>query len=304
MPAGRMHADEADIDAPLVRRLIATQFPEWADLPVEGIPSAGTDNAIFRLGPSLAVRLPRVERATGQADKEQAWLPRLAPLLPLTIPQPLVKGVPGEGYPWAWSVHRWIDGETAAPGLITDPHHSAVALGRFVVALQQADPDGGPAPGAHSSFRGGPLAWRDAPTRAAIASLGGTLDTRAATAAWDVALLTQAWDGPPVWVHGDLQAGNLLAADGELVAVIDFGCLAVGDPAGDAMAGWTYFSAETRNAFRAELAVDDATWARGRGWALSFGLIALPYYRGSNPVLADIAQRAIDEVLEDHRRGG
>jgi aminoglycoside phosphotransferase (APT) family kinase protein len=148
-----------------------------------------------------------------------------------------------------------------------------------------------------------PLATRDASTRAAIAALGGMIDTEAATAAWEAALQAPVWDAPPVWIHGDLQSGNLLAVEGRLSAVIDFGCLAVGDPACDVMVAWTLFSAETRPAFRAALPVDDATWARGRGWALSTGLIALPYYHITNPVLAGIARRAIAEVLADHARG-
>src|SRR5262249_28626931 len=120
------------------------------------------------------------------------------------------------------------------------------------------------------------------------------------TAAWDAALQAPAWCGAPVWLHGDLQLGNLLAVKGRLSAVIDFGCLGVGDPACDVMTAWLYLAAENRDVFRAALAADDATWARGRGWALSVGLIALPYYQNTNPVLAGIARRAINEALADH----
>ena len=264
--------------------------------------SAGTDNAIYRLGDDMAVRLPRIHWATGQVEKEHEWLPRLAPLLPLAIPVPLAKGMPGEGYPWHWSVYRWLEGENATIERIADPRQAATDLAQFIAALQRIDPTGGPPPGAHNSFRGVPLAMRDAPTRAAIAALRGTLDTDAVTAAWEAALRAPAWRGPPVWIHGDLQSGNLLAQRGRLSAVIDFGCLGVGDPACDLMVAWTLFSAETRDVFRAALPVDDATWARGRGWALSVGLIALPYYQNTNPVLAGIARRAIDEVLADHER--
>jgi aminoglycoside phosphotransferase (APT) family kinase protein len=165
--------------------------------------------------------------------------------------------------------------------------------------LQRVDSAGGPPPGSSNSFRGVPLAARDAETRAAISSLADTIDVGAATAAWERSLETPAWDGPPVWIHGDLQSGNLLCARGRLSAVIDFGCLGVGDPACDVMVAWTYLSAATRDAFRAALPVDDATWERGRGWALSTALIAVPYYRVTNPVLAGIGRRAIDEVLSD-----
>ena len=295
MPTGKMHADEVDTDAALVGRLLAAQFPQWADLSIEPMRSAGTDNAIYRLGDDMAVRLPRIHWATGQPDLEHEWLPRLAPLLPLAVPVPLAKGEPAEGYPWHWSVYRWLEGETATLERIADPQQAATELGRFVAALQRIDPAGGP-----PSSRGVTLARRDAATRAAIEAVSGMLDTDAATEAWETALEAPAWDRAAVWIHGDLQSGNLLAVEGRLSAVIDFGCLGVGDPACDAMPAWTYLSAGTRDAFRAALPVDDATWARGRGWALSVGLIALPYYQTTNPVLAGIARHAIEEVLADH----
>jgi aminoglycoside phosphotransferase (APT) family kinase protein len=301
MSAGKMHVDEVDTDVSLVRRLLAAQFPQWAGLPIEPFRSAGTDNAIYRLGDDMAVRLPRIHWATGQVDKEQQWLPVLAPLLPLAIPVPLAKGRPGEGYPWHWSVCRWLEGENATIERIADPRQAATDLAQFIAALQRIDPTGGPPPGPHNSERGVPLAMRDPLTRAAIAALHGTLDTGAVTAAWEAALQAPAWRGPPVWIHGDLQSGNLLAVQGRLSAVIDFGCLGVGDPACDLIVAWNLLSAETRDVFRAALSVDAATWARGRGWALSVGLIALPYYRSTNPVLAGINRRAIDEVLADHQ---
>lgn len=297
-----MHVDEVDTDASLVGRLLAAQFPQWAELSLEPVRSAGTDNAIYRLGDDMAVRLPRIRGAAEQVDKEHRWLPRLAPHVPLAIPVPLGKGRPAEGYPWSWSVYRWLAGEDATVGRIADQHHAATELGHFVSALQRIDPDDGPRPGEHNSFRGVPLAERDASTRTAITSLDGTIDADAATQAWEAALHAPVWDGPPVWIHGDLLAGNLLIRQGRLSAVIDFGGLGVGDPACDVMAAWTFLSAETREVFRAAVKADDATWARGRGWALSFGLIALPYYRVSNPVLAHIARRAIDEALADHQR--
>ncbi|HEX5502436.1 MAG TPA: aminoglycoside phosphotransferase family protein, partial [Thermomicrobiales bacterium] len=233
----------------------------------------------------------------GQVEQEQRWLPALAPFLPLPIPVPLARGMPGEGYPWPWSVNRWLEGENATIGRLAEPHQAATALADFIAALQRIDSAGGPPPGRHNSFRGGPLARRDASTRAAITALRDTLDTAAATAAWESALHAPAWPGPPVWIHGDLQPANLLVAQGRLGAVIDFGCLGVGDPACDTMVAWTFLTAATREVFRAALPVDDATWARARGWALSFGLIALPYYRATNPVLAGIARQAIGEAL-------
>jgi aminoglycoside phosphotransferase (APT) family kinase protein len=299
MPPARMHPDEIDTDASLVRRLLAAQFPRWADLPIEPVPAAGTDNAIYRLGREMVVRLPRVERAVSQVEKEYRWLPRLAPHLPLAVPAPLAMGSPGEGYPWHWAVNSWLAGENATIDLIDDPREAAIALARFVAALQRIDPAGGPAPGRHNFMRGIPLAQRDAPTRTAIAALDGMVDTVAATEAWETALRAPAWHGPPVWIHGDLLPGNLLVNEGRLTAVIDFGGLGAGDPACDLMVAWTLLSGESRGTFRDALQPDAATWARARGWALSVALIALPYYKHTNPVLAGIARHTIAEVLND-----
>jgi aminoglycoside phosphotransferase (APT) family kinase protein len=298
-----MHIDEVDTDVSLVARLLAAQFPQWVTLPIEPVNSAGTDNALYRLGSDMVVRLPRIQGASGQVDKEHRWLPELAPRLPLAIPVPLARGIPGEGYPWHWSVYRWLAGENAANAPIANPGRVAAELAQFIAALQRIDSTGGPLPGPHNSGRGEPLVMRDKATRAAIATLRGTLDAGAAAAVWETALKAPAWGGPPVWIHGDLQPGNLLVHQGRLSAVIDFGCLGVGDPACDLLVAWNLLSAETRQVFRAALAVDDATWARGRGWALSVGLIALPYYRDTNPVLAAISRRAIEETLADYKQG-
>lgn len=303
MCAGKMHADEVDTDVSLVRRLLAAQFPRWAHLPIEPVPSAGTDHAIYRLGEEMAVRLPRIQRATGQVEKERRWLPRLAPHLPLAVPVPLARGSPAEGYPWHWAVSSWLAGETATIGRIADLRRAAADLVQFIAALQRIDPTGGPPAGAHNFFRGVPLAERDAGVRAAIAALDSMLDTDAVTAAWEAALRAPVWQGPSVWIHGDLSPGNLLVERGRLSGVIDFGGLGVGDPACDLMIAWTLFSGESREAFRTALAVDGATWARGRGWALSWALIFIPYYVDTNPVGVANARRTIDEVLADHSSG-
>lgn len=296
-----MHVDEVDTDATLVRRLLAAQFPQWADLPVEPAPSAGTDHAIYRLGDDLAVRLPRIHWAVEQVDKELRWLPVLAPHLPVAIPQPLARGAPGEGYPWPWGVYGWLPGERATSEGLADPVQVATDLARFIDALQRIDPAGGPRAAEHG-LRGAPLATRDLATRAAITALDGLIDVDAATEAWEIALAAPEWDRAPVWFHGDLLAGNLLLEQGRLSAVIDFGDLGVGDPAPDLMSAWGLFAGESRRAFRSALAIDDATWARGRGHALSQALIFVPYYLDTNPIGVRDALRAISEVLADHTR--
>jgi aminoglycoside phosphotransferase (APT) family kinase protein len=297
-----MHADEIATDAGLVRRLLAAQFPRWADLPIERVVSSGTDHAIYRLGDALAARLPLRPSAAGQVEKEHRWLPLLAPLLPLAVPVPLARGTPGEGYPWPWSVCPWLEGEEAPRERIADPSEAADALAGFVLALQRIDATGGPPPGEHNFFRGVPLATRDARTRDALARLRGVIDTAAAAAAWEAALRAPAWDGAPVWIHGDLRSGNLLAVRGRISAVIDFGGLGVGDPACDLIVAWELLSAEDRERFRAALGVDHATWARGRGWALSVALIGLPYYLETNADFVRYARRMLDEVLADPER--
>ena len=300
MPQVRMHADEIDIDGPLVERLVAAQFPQWAHLPVTAVRSAGTDHAMFRLGDDMTVRLPRIPGAARQVGKEQRWLPYLAPHLTLPVPAPLGSGVPGHGYGLPWSVYRWLDGENLFDEPLPDLRDAAVELGRFVAELRRIDATGGPV-----SSRGGPVRTRDAEVRAAIRDLGadGTVDAGAATAAWEEVLRLPQWEGAPVWTHGDLLPGNLLARNGRLSAVIDFGVLGTGDPACDMMAAWTVLSGGARELFREAAGADDATWARGRGWALCFGLTADHYYRVRNPVLAAVGRRAASEALADHERG-
>jgi aminoglycoside phosphotransferase (APT) family kinase protein len=229
-------------------------------------------------------------------EKEHRWLPRLAPLLPLRIPVPLAKGEPAEGYPWNWSVYPWLRGENPSDEVLADPGFLAADLAEFVIALHGIDPTDGP-----PASRGVPLAMRDAETRAAIADLRGVIDAEAVTAAWEDALRAPAWTGPAVWIHGDLTPGNLLLEQGRLSGVIDFGALGVGEPACDLIVAWNLLSSETRDVFRSPLDVDDATWARGRGWALSIALIALPYYVDTNPGIVAVSRRVVDEVLADHR---
>lgn len=264
--------NKSEITPALVRRLVAAQFPQWSGLPVTRIELDGWDNATFRLGRQMSVRLPSGDAYTAQVDKEHRWLPALAPQLPLPIPQPLAKGAPGQGFPRPWSIYRWLEGELPTIDRIGDLERFATDLARFLDALYRVDATDGPPAGAHSHFRGGPLTTLDAQTRGAIAALDGQIDAAAALKVWETALEAR-FGGTPVWVHGDVAATNLLVADGELCAVIDFGCSAVGDPACDVPIAWTLFSGESRRAFRKVLGVDDATWERGRGWALWKALI-------------------------------
>ena len=296
MSSQKMHPNEVTTDVLLVRRLLTSQFPQWANLAIKPVGSAGTDNAIFRLGNDMSVRLPRIDWARDQVDKEHEWIPRLAPHLPLRIPIPLAKGKPEQGYPYSWSVYQWLEGDNASIDQIVDPCQTATELAQFITALQQIDTIGGPLAEEHN-LRGVPLKNRDRITRESIANLKGMIDTNAALAVWEEALQALEWNHKPVWFHGDLLIGNILFNQGRLSAVIDFGGLGVGDPACDLMIAWSLFSGESRDVFREQLNVDDATWVRGRGQALSQAVIFIPYYLNTNPVGVGYARRMINEIL-------
>lgn len=289
----RMHDDEVDTDADLVRRLLAAQHPTWADLPIERVPSAGTDNAMYRLGDDLAVRLPRIHWAVDNVAKEQRWLPVLAPHLPLAVPRPVAAGEPVEEFPYPWGVVEWLPGEMASLDRLADPVDAALDLAAFVRALQGVDPAGGP-----RHRRGGPLRHADEPVRQTLAGLEDELDVVTALEVWEEALAAPAYTGPPVWFHGDLAYLNLLAVDGRLSAVVDWGTCGVGDPAIEALVAWNLFPPDARQAYRDALDIDDAAWARGKGWVIT-GIFGLPYYRDTNPVLVANARRGIEAVLAD-----
>ncbi len=291
------------IDTSLVRRLIAAQFPQWTDLPVRPVRHGGWDNRTFRLGDDLAVRLPSAASYALQVEKEQRWLPRLAPQLPLPIPAPLAMGRPGEGYPWHWSVYEWRSGEIAMHAPIADLTAFAATLADFLAALQRVDADGGPPPGQHNFFRGGSLTVYDHETRWALGALEGRIDTDAAGAVWEAAL-SATWTGSPVWFHGDVASGNLLVENGRLGAVIDFGTSGVGDPACDLSIAWTMLHGESREAFRAALPLDKGTWARGRGWTLWKALIVAAEMPGTDRLEVERSRRVIAEVHADHAQCG
>jgi aminoglycoside phosphotransferase (APT) family kinase protein len=296
MATVKMHADQIDTDVALVRRLLAGQYPRWADLPIDPVDSYGTDHDIYRLGDHLAARLPRIGWATEQAAKEAQWLPKLAPKLPLAIPVQVTMGHPAEGYPFDWSVYEWLPGNNAN-GTIRDLAQAAVDLAAFVTALRQIDTAG--APPRPVGDRGGPLAEHHEQVRQAIAQLGNRIDGDATLGSWQQSLQAPAWDGSEVWVHGDLLPGNLLVVDARLSAVIDFGCLNVGDPAGDLLPAWNLFTGASRRLFRGALQADDASWLRGRGWALWQAVMALPYYWDTNPGMVRQASHALMHVLAD-----
>jgi aminoglycoside phosphotransferase (APT) family kinase protein len=289
-----VHDDEVRVDLPLVRALVDGQCPRWADEPLVRLPSTGTDNLLFRLGEEWVVRLPKIHWAADDAAREGDRLARVAGRLPVAVPEQVAVGEPAHGYPWSWSVCRWIDGEEVVPGSLAAPAVLATDLGAAVQALR-----GLPAGSAPAAGRGEPLADRDGGTREALAAAWTMIDGPAAQRAWDESLAAPPWEGRPAWLHGDLMPGNLLLSDGRLGAVLDWAGAGVGDPACDLMAAWWVLPANVRNGFRAAAGADEAMWRRGRGWALSTALVALPYYHRRHPPLAEAARRTIAEVLAD-----
>ncbi len=287
------------VDEELAGRLLAAQFPRWAHLPLRPLLPGGSDHVIFRLGDAMSVRLPRGDWAAGQAEKEHLWLPRLAPHLPLAVPAPLEVGEPAFGYPWHWSVSRWLDGGTPTHGSLADPEEAAADVAAFLRALQGLAL---PAEGAYGLLSPAvPLRDRDRTTRAHIAAVGaaGAFDARALTAVWEAALEAGDRGGPPVWFHGDMHNGNLLTRAGHLSAVLDFGGLGVGDPACDLVVAWTLLEPGPRAVFREALGADDAAWARGRGWAVTTALSAYTAYAATHPLVARNTTRQITEALAD-----
>jgi aminoglycoside phosphotransferase (APT) family kinase protein len=293
----------AGIDVGLVRRLVKAQFPQWADLPVEPVKVDGWDNRTYRLGDAMTVRLPTAAAYAPAVDKEDRWIPILAPRLPVAVPELLGKGVPGEGYAFNWSVRRWLTGETSQPDRIDDLVAFATSVAEFIRALQLCDATDGPAAGAHSFYRGAPPVHYDDETHRALVALEGHVDTVAAAAVWDAAL-ESVWDGPPTWFHGDIASGNLLVEDGKLSAVIDFGTSGVGDPACDLVIAWTMFDGASRAAFRRTVDQDTGTWARARGWALWKALIVMADHLHTNAKSVATNRRVIEEVLADHATAG
>lgn len=289
-----MHDDELEIDEALVRRLVDEQFPPWSELPLCRVEPSGTDNAIFRLGDELSVRLARRSGPTRPGGKERDWLPKLAPLVPLEVTVPVAQGRPGNGYPWYWEVHKWVEGETL-PVEAIDEIQAARDLAAFVAALQRIDPDGAPA------GRGKPLEALEESFEYSLPRFRG--DPRVVDE-WKRARAAPRWDGPPVWHHGDLDARNWLIRDGRISGVIDWGCLGVGDPAVDAMVAWKLHTPDARDAFREALPVDEATWERARGWVVWQSVQALSYYTPrSNPSLYYEARSWIDLVLSEPPAG-
>jgi aminoglycoside phosphotransferase (APT) family kinase protein len=300
--APRMHDDEVTPGAAVVRGLVAAQFPQWAALEIASAPTEGTDHLMYRLGPDMVVRLPRRPSAVAALEKERTWLPRLGRMLPTPVPTPIARGAPGGGYPWPWSVCRWIEGQTVTPERPADMEALARDLAELIQALQAIDVSGAPRPGAHNFGRGAPLARWNATIQERMGWLADLDQIAAIRDAWEADAGADPSGGPPVWIHGDLSGGNLLVREGRLCGVIDWSCLAAGDPACELQVAWSLFDQDARRAFRSAMGVDEATWIRGRAWGLAMGVLNVSYYRTRNAAFTRAGWRAIEAVLADRGR--
>lgn len=296
MHTNQPNAEQLYVSLSLAKALVTSQFPKWSKLDIWPIPSSGTDNTIFRLGENMCLRFPKFMRTEINLKKEYIWLPRLTPL-PLQIPKPLAMGIPEMDYPCNWCILSWIDGNTAATNHFFDDHRAAKVIGEFINALQLVDTDGGPKSGPHNNHRGVPLIERNQLTREAILKLNAEFEESNLLGLWEETLEVPPWNKAPVWLHGDIHSDNMLTNSGHLNAVIDFGLSGVGDPACDLMVGWTQFNPKTRNSFRKSIRVDDTTWDRGKGWALSWAVIALAHYNRSNSFFANMSRITINQII-------
>jgi len=272
----------------LITNLISEQFPQWKDLPIKSVARQGCDNKTFRLGDHMLVRLPSAEEYVRQVQKEHKWLPLLAPNLPLPIPEPIAIGKPSKYYPWKWSVYKWLDGDSANTVELDDEHLETIALqlAHFLSEFHKFDAAGAPTPGLHNWWRAAHTSVYDAEARALINKLKNLIDADKANSLWEKAISSK-WDKDPVWVHGDIASGNILLQDNKLSAVIDFGCMGIGDPACDLTIAWTFFKNKSREVFKDAFNFDNDTWARARGWALwkaAFELVSLDGKSGPDAI--------------------
>jgi len=294
MSQNKMHIDEVDINPELIKDLLQEQFPKWENQPLQLMHPEGTDNAMYRLGNDKLIRLPRTEGSSLNIEKELTWLPKLGPKLPISIPSIIGRGMANKNYPFPWLICEWLEGSNPDQEGMIDEQKAATDLAFFVKAMQQVPTVEGP-----NCSRGQPLNTREKEVLQSIPLLKELYDTNLLKELWESASSAPHWKRDPVWIHGDLHAGNLLAMEKKIVGVVDWGLAGIGDPACDMIVAWTLLCQQSREIFRSLVQPDDHTWSRGRGWALFLGIVGYPYYRDTNPIFAGIAKRALDQVIAE-----
>lgn len=292
--------NKIQINIDLVQQLIVSQFPQWAHLPIVPFEFGGCDNRTFHLGNAMSIRLPSAEEYARQVKKEQEWLPKIATHLPLPIPEPIAMGMPSKDYPWYWSIYKWLEGESANCLMLSDAHLEIIAaqLAQFLRAFHQFDAEDAPAPGLHNWWRAAHTSVYDAETKSLMEKLKDFIDVNNARSLWQRAINSK-WNRDPVWVHGDVASGNLLVRDNKLAAVIDFGCMGIGDPACDLTIAWTFFNGQSRNIFKANLDFDEETWARARGWAMWKALYEISELEDKSGAALAKQMQIINAVIEE-----
>ena len=289
----KMHKNELAIDETVVHTLLKDQFPNLASLPIKAIISSGTENTLFRLGTEYIIRLPRIEWAVEGVNKEYEWVTKISRFLKTPVSEPFFKGIPNKFYPWPWTINRWNDGNN--PDFEKGNEYESLSkdLACFSNELHGIKLSNGP-----SSRRGIPLKKQDVYVKKAIGELEGEIDSKSVTNLWNQLSNVSSWSKDPIWVHGDFLPGNILVKNNRLSAVIDFSHIGIGDPACDLVIAWSLFESSSRKIFMDNLRnIDDDTWERGRGWALSIALTMLPYYKNSNPILVALAKRMLENVM-------
>ncbi|MCV0428035.1 MAG: aminoglycoside phosphotransferase family protein [Roseibium sp.] len=284
--------DEIFSDEPLVRRLLKLHAPDWAELQISRLQSSGTDNALYRLGETLLMRLPRRLSAISLLEKETVWLPQLTGL-PLEVPKVRLAVCPSFEFEFGFTVFDWLDGDIAECQSLEDTEQAAQDMAQFLKALQVKSTVGAPVAGDCNHHRGVALSLLSTNTLEAIEGLADEIDVKAAKNIWHEACALP-FQGKPAWLHGDLKSDNLIAREGRLSAVIDWGLCAVGDPAADNSVAWSWVEPEARDVFQSEMDLDESEWLRAKGWALYGAAIALNYYRGGkNEALCEQSRRTL-----------
>jgi aminoglycoside phosphotransferase (APT) family kinase protein len=296
-----LHENEVAVDVAVVRSLLEVQRPEWAVLPL-GRAGAGTDNTMYRLGDDLLVRLPRTAEKARSLRKEQTWLPRLAPLVPNAIPEPVYAGVPTPAFPLPWAIYRWIDGVEAQPDTVRDWAAFGTELAAFVRALHRIDLMGATRSGDLEWYRGGSLQscdeWISSRIQDCRATIGAELDVDGLERMWRAAVALPDPSSPQVWLHGDLKPTNVLVTNGKLHAVIDFGGLSIGFPDAEHSTVWD-LPAQARQAYWNAMSLHELTWLRARAWAIAVGVSGISYYRHTFPAFAAECRTRLQTIITD-----
>jgi aminoglycoside phosphotransferase (APT) family kinase protein len=293
-----MNIFRTHITLELAKKLISTQFPEYAHLSVSDVEQQGHDNRTYRIGEDMLIRMPTAESYALKVPKEQELLPKLDKHLSIAIPTPIKMGWPSADYPYPFSIYKWLEGRSANHVQLDDGLLEGIALqlATFLKELHSISDVNGPGPGQHNWWRGDHVSIYDKGVREQIANLEYIIDSDSALELWERACATK-WNKAPIWIHGDFAVGNILIKDNKLSGVIDFGGTAMGDPACDLVIAWTYLRGKAREIFISTMDLDEDTWLRTRAWVLWKATFELCQIENKSSYEAQLQKKIIDEVL-------